>query len=68
MGSRLSSVSSELSSLNCEAALLTRDVEDKANYLRTCSPPGTWSPSATCNCRHGDNNPVCNYVAGYVEH
>eukprot|EP00094_Tigriopus_californicus_P009037 TCALIF_08711-PA protein Name:"Similar to LanB1 Laminin subunit beta-1 (Drosophila melanogaster)" AED:0.08 eAED:0.08 QI:0/0.86/0.81/1/0.86/0.87/16/623/1807 len=57
---RLQELSSELMALNCEMNIHLQVIEDKSNYYRTCSPPSTWSPSATCVCRPGALEPSCN--------
>ncbi len=51
---------SKFSHLIFAFSLLKKVIEDKSNYFRTCSPPSTWSPAATCQCLQGMKEPNCN--------
>ncbi len=57
---RLMELSSQLVSLNCEMMIHLQVIEDKSNYYRTCSPPGEWAPTTTCQCMPGSPDPSCN--------
>jgi len=56
---RLTELSSQLVALNCEMMIHLQVIDDKSNFYRSCTPPGTWSPLSTCTCSPGDMEPTC---------
>ena len=56
---RLTELSAELVSLNCQMMIHLQAIEDKSNFYRTCSPPGSWVPSANCQCLPDQMEPTC---------
>ena len=56
---KLNELSKQLMVLNCNMQIHLQVIEAKANYHRTCTPPGTWEPTDECECPLGAMEPVC---------
>ena len=56
---KLNELSAQLVGLNCNMLIHLQVIEAKANYHRTCTPPGTYEPEQDCTCPPGAMEPVC---------
>ena len=56
---KLNELSKQLMVLSCNMQIHLQVIEAKANYHRTCTPPGTWEPTDECECPLGAEEPVC---------
>ena len=56
---KLNDLSAQLVGLNCNMLIHLQVIEDKANYHRTCTPPGTFESEQECTCPPGAMEPEC---------
>lgn len=56
---QLDLLSSQLTQINCKMQIHLTEIEEKANFYRTCSSPSVFQPSQLCQCSPGASDPVC---------